>query len=57
MPLSNAILRRIKILVQFKREERRCKLQIQRQNRNQAARPVKSNDNEATRGHNNTKNR
>ena len=57
IPWSNAILRRIKILVQLRREERRCKRQIQRQNRDQAARPVKSNDNEAPSGHNNTKNR
>jgi len=45
IPLSNTKLRKIKILVQFRREKCCCKLQIQRQNRNQAARPVRGNDN------------
>ena len=52
MPLSNSMFRKIKILVQLRREVRRFKRQIQSQKRDQAARPVICNDSEATRGHN-----
>ena len=46
------MFRKIKVLVQLRREERSFKRQIQGQKGDQAARPVICNDSEATRGHN-----